>query len=209
MNSKLWIRKALSMCSMVAILATSSMVALAGEAKAAGELIVNGKDVVTVNGEAVATGRTIFTSSSIATPETTGATLNLGTAGQLSIAPGSALVLNFDNSAISVSLNTGSLRVLRASEAVSVNTGGETLTLVAGESATASAGKMDDDERDSNGNCVDTDKDGKLECDEAKSGNWLLWGAVFGGAVAAIIFGAMASSDRNIGGNTTVVSPVR
>ena len=208
MNSKLWIRKALSMCSMVAILATSSMVALAGEAKAAGELIVNGKDVVTVNGEAATSGRTIFTSSVISTPENTGATLNLGTAGQLEVAPQSALVLTFDNNAISVNLSAGSVSVLRASQAVSVNAAGEAMTLVAGESATASAGKMGDDEKDSNGKCVDTDKDGKLECDEG-GGNWLLFGAVFAGAIGAVIFGAVAASDRSFGGATTVVSPSR
>jgi hypothetical protein len=48
MNSKLWIRKALSMCLSVAVLATYSMVALAGPGKAAGELAVSGKNV---NGE--------------------------------------------------------------------------------------------------------------------------------------------------------------
>ena len=37
MNSKLWIRKALSMCLSVAVLATYSMVALAGPGRAAGE----------------------------------------------------------------------------------------------------------------------------------------------------------------------------
>ncbi len=208
MNSKLWIRNALSMCSMVAILATSSMVALAGEAKAAGELIVNGKDVVTVNGEAATSGRTIFTSSVISTPENTGATLNLGAAGQLEVAPRSALVLTFDSNAISVNLNSGSLSVLRATQAVSVNADGKALTLVAGESAMAFTGKVDDDQRDSNGNCVDTDKDGKLECD-AKSGNWLLFGGIFAGAIAAIVIAAVADTNRTLGGGTTVVSPVR
>ena len=48
MNSKLWIHKALSMCLVVAMIATYSMVALAGSEKVAGELIVTGK---TINGE--------------------------------------------------------------------------------------------------------------------------------------------------------------
>ena len=61
MNSKLWIRKALSLCLSVAILATYSMVALAGPRKVAGELTVSGKDIngeapfVLVNGEAAVT----------------------------------------------------------------------------------------------------------------------------------------------------------
>jgi len=66
MNSKLWIQKALSMCLVVAIIATYSMVALASSEKAAGELLVTGKSIngetpfVTVNGETAKTGRSVF-----------------------------------------------------------------------------------------------------------------------------------------------------
>lgn len=188
MNSKLWIRKALSMCSMVAILATSSMVALAGEAKASGELIVNGKDAVIVNGEAAKSGRTIFTSSIISTPETSGATLNLGKAGQVEVAPSTTLTVSFDSSAVDISLSSGSITNVRSAQAMNVTAGGTVQAVNVGESVNTAKAQDDDDE---------------------KSGNWLLWGAVFGGAVAAIIFGAMASSDRSLGGGATVVSPVR
>ena len=73
MNSKLWIRKALSMCLSVAVLATYSMVALAGPGKAAGELAVSGKSVsgettfVFVNGEVARSGRSVFSGSTITT----------------------------------------------------------------------------------------------------------------------------------------------
>ena len=71
MNRKLWIRKALSMCLCVALLATYSMVALAGPGKAAGELTVSGKNAngeapfVLVNGETARSGRSVFSGSTI------------------------------------------------------------------------------------------------------------------------------------------------
>ena len=42
MNSKLWIRKALTMSLTVAIFATYSMVALAGDSRTAGEIVITG-----------------------------------------------------------------------------------------------------------------------------------------------------------------------
>ena len=66
MNSKLWIRKALSTCLVFALIVTYSMVALASSGKIAGELIVAGKSVngempyVAVNGEAAKTVARFF-----------------------------------------------------------------------------------------------------------------------------------------------------
>ena len=40
MNSKLWFHKALTMCLLVAVTATCSMVALAGDGRATGEIVV-------------------------------------------------------------------------------------------------------------------------------------------------------------------------
>ena len=95
MNSKLWIRKALTMCSLVAILATYSMVALASDGKTAGEIVVTGNSAgdasaVTVNGEPVKSGRTIFSSSTISTPEGSGAIINLGKTGRIELEIGRA-----------------------------------------------------------------------------------------------------------------------
>jgi hypothetical protein len=58
MNSKLWIRKALSACLSISLLATCSAVALANS-KVSGELTVAGNGVL-VNGEAAQSGRSIF-----------------------------------------------------------------------------------------------------------------------------------------------------
>ena len=65
MNSKLWIRKALTMSLTVAIFATYSMVALAADGRTAGEIVITGNTgagAVTVNGEPAKSGRTIFSS---------------------------------------------------------------------------------------------------------------------------------------------------
>ena len=54
MNSKVWIRKAMTMSLTVAIMATYSMVALASDGRAAGEIVITGNTAaaaVTVNGE--------------------------------------------------------------------------------------------------------------------------------------------------------------
>ncbi len=189
MNSKLWIKKALSTCSMVAILATYSMVALAGDVKAAGELIVNGNNVVTVNGEAAKSGRTIFTSSIISTPADTAATLNLGKAGTIELAAGTSVTLSFDANSINVDLTSGSVTNLRSAQAVNVNARGTVKAITAGESVNAVAAQDDD---------------------KKKGGTaWWIWAAVFGGAVAVMIFAATRNDGANLGGGTTVVSPNR
>ena len=69
MNSKIWIRKALSTCLAVATLLTYSMVTLANSERLAGEISVTGKNVdgqpsfVKVNGEPAQSGRSIFSSA--------------------------------------------------------------------------------------------------------------------------------------------------
>lgn len=199
MNSKLWIRKALSLCLSVAILATYSMVALAGPAKVAGELTVSGKDIngeapfVLVNGEAARSGRSIFSTSTITTPEGTGAVVNLGKLGRLDLAPSTALTLTFDEAGVSASLTSGVVSVFGTTNKVSVKTlDGKTVQLSAGQSLAAS-GKLQDDD--------DDDKDGGAA--------WLVWAAVFGGAAAAILWTALSDGDLDINGGGTVISPTR
>ncbi len=106
MNSKVWFRKALSMCLVVATIATYSMVALAGSERVAGELLITGKNsngespYVKVNGEAAQNGRSIFSSSIIATPENADAVINLGKLGKIELAPNSTMTLTFDENGI-------------------------------------------------------------------------------------------------------------
>lgn len=199
MNSKLWIHKALTMCLMVALVATYSMVALAGEGKASGEIVVTGTgssatSTVTVNGESVKSGRTIFSSSTITTPEGAGAIINLGKVGRVELAPGTTFALTFDDAAINGELSSGSITVLNAARSVSVKTlSGELVDLSAGETASA-------------GSAAATQT-------AAKSGdsNWWMYALIFGGAVAGIVFAASDDNDNNFGSGTGSgpVSPTR
>jgi hypothetical protein len=198
MNSKLWIRKALSMCLCVAILATYSMVALAGPGKAAGELAVSGKTVngetpfVFVNGEIARTGRSVFSGSTITTSESTNAVINLSKLGKIELAPNTVLNLTFDDKGIFGDLTSGTISVLGAAENVNIKTlNGKSVQLTAGQSITAS-GMQDDDDDDDGGGAA-----------------WWGWAAVFIGATVVIIWTAMSDNDIETGQNTTVISPTR
>ena len=199
MNSKLWIRRALSMCLMVAVFATYSMVALAGSDRIAGELTVTGNGLngdlatVTVNGEAAKSGRSIFSSSIIATPSNAGAVINLGKSGIIELAPNSVFTISFDDKSVGGDLSSGKLTVLGSSSVVTVKTAsGQVVKASTGDSVNAS-GKKDDD----------PDKDGG-------SPAWWLWAIVFGGAAAGILIAATTANNRvNISGTATTVSPNR
>ena len=197
MNSKLWIRRTVSSGLMVAILATYSMVALANDGKATGELTVSAlsfsgdASFVTVNGEAAKSGRTVFSSSTIVTPENSSAVINMGKAGQIEIAPNSNITLSFDSSSAHADLNSGSVTVLNSVNGVSVTANGATSVLPAGSSASASGGGG--------------------QTNSAGTGSaWWLWAIVFGGAaVGVIITASRGNNNISLGGNGTVVSPTR
>lgn len=200
MNSKLWIRKALSMCLSVAVLATYSMVALAGPGKAAGELAVSGKNVngeapfVFVNGEVARSGRSVFSGSTVTTSESTNAVINLSKLGKIELAPNTVLNLTFDEKGISGSLASGTVSVLGAAENVNITTpNGKTVQLAAGQSVSASGAKKDDDDDD----------------DDHGGAAWWIWGGVFGAAAVVIIWTALSDGDIEVGGGGTVVSPTR
>ncbi len=200
MNSKVWIRKALSMCLVVATIATYSMVALAGSERVAGELSVSGKIIngetpfVKVNGEAAQSGRSIFSSSTIATPENASATVNIGKVGKIELAPNTTLALSFGENGISGDLLAGRVTVLNSSDTVSIKTlDGTVAKLNAGNSAVAT-GKVQDDDDSVNGG----------------GSAVLIWAAILGGAAVAIIIAATTDNNRiAVGGNSTVVSPTR
>lgn len=198
MNSKLWIRKALSTCLAVAIIATYSMVTLASSERVAGELSVSGKNIngetpfVKVNGETAQNGRSIFSSSTIVTPENANATINLGKIGAIELAPNTTLTLSFNEKEISGDLLAGQVTVLNSSDVVNIKIlDGTTLKLNAGETAVATTGKAQDD--------------------DSKGGRgWWIWALVLGGAAAGIIIAASTdNNDIQLGGTTTVVSPTR
>ena len=192
MNSKSLFHKALTMCLTFALIATYSMVALASDGKATGEIVVKGSEtsIVTVNGESVKSGRTIFSSSTITTPEGASAIVNLGKAGRLEIAPNTTFVLSFDQTGINGDLTSGSITVLNAAKSVTVKTAaGEVIALNSGDTATADAGTATKKAATSGNN------------------NWLVYGLIFGGAVAGIIWAASQNNEDQFGsGNVSPIS---
>lgn len=187
MNSKLWIRRALSTCSMVAIFATYSMVALAGTPKASGELLVSGSDdaIVTVDGQTALSGRTIFSGSTIVTSDTASAILSCGAAGSIKFAPNSTAVVSFDGSALTANLSSGSLTVVSSAQPIAVTTPTGVFNINAGETATTTS-------QDSNS--------------KKKGGSgWIWFGVILGAAAVALIGTAVVGSDSNFGSGGTVV----
>lgn len=202
MNSKLWINKALSMCLVVAVIATYSVTTLAGAGKIAGELKVTGKNFngetpsVNVNGEAAKSGRSVFSTSTIATPDEASAVIDLGKIGAIQLAPKTNLVLSFTEKGISGDLLAGSVTVLNAADSVNITTvGGGNLKLNAGETANANGQTQDDDDDGTSGGAA-----------------ILPYALILGGAVAAIVIAAGVIGDDNetqLGGGTIVVSANR
>src|SRR5688500_688835 len=94
-------------------------------ALASAELIVTGKAArgekpyVLVNGEEAFSGRTFFSNRTIATTDTTSATVSLGRLGRIDLAPSSSFNLEFSEGRIAGVLSTGSVSVT-STEGVSV-----------------------------------------------------------------------------------------
>jgi hypothetical protein len=191
-NIKRFTVKALTSFALTAFILSASMVTFAVDSKPVGEILVSGSAVegksVMVNGEPVRSGRTIFASSAISTPEGMTAVVNLGKAGRLQLASGSSINLNVSGTAISGDLTAGSITVLNAAENVGIKTAaGQTLSLAAGEMATATSTSA-------------------AKAQKGPGGlDWWVWAAIVGGAAAAIIIVAAASGDDN----NSVTSPVR
>jgi hypothetical protein len=187
------------MCLMVAVLATYSMVALAGTDRIAGELTVTGSGMngetpsVTVNGETARSGRSIFSSSIITTPANASAVINLGKIGIIELAPNTSFSVSFNDKSVSGELTAGKLTVLGAANAVSVKTAaGQTIDLMAGESVNAAGRAQDDDATNGGGTA------------------WWVWALVFGGAAAAVLVAAVNADNKvNLGGTAVTVSPSR
>ncbi len=200
MDSRLWIRKALSMCVLIATIATYSMVALANSEKIAGEILVNStgaagqNSFVKVNGETIQSGRSIFSASTIATPENAGAIVSLGKLGKIELAPNTILSLSFDEKGISGNLTEGRLTVLNATDSVVINTAdGKTATLNVGDSASSANAQTTDTTSDNNGGSAG-----------------FIFAAILGGAALAIIVAARTNNNRTIiGGGSSVISPTR
>ncbi len=199
-NKFFWLRNVTAFCLMVTVFAATSLVASAAPEKnvAMGELIVSGSSVdgnepaVMLNGEKAISGRTFFSSGTIATTETTTATVKLGKSGSVSLAPNSVLSLSFDNNVINGTLTAGQIKVAN-SEGVNVNivnADGSAIISQGGlynANTNALPAKQDDDNAVSNG------------------GQLALIGVLAGVVVVAAIY--VLTRDETPAGTT--VSPVR
>lgn len=176
-----------------AIFAINSMVVFAAPTKVAGEILVadRGADV-TVNGEVAQSGRSIFSGSTIDTPKNSGAIVSLGTLGRLELAPSTSVTLSFDEKGISASLIAGKITVVSATNSVNINGS----NYGAGQSAETSTPQADNTQTSPS---------------KSSTGSaWWIWAAVFGGALAGIVFASRTDNNRTaLGGGTTVVSPLR
>ena len=122
------LRNFTAFCLMVAVFAATSLVASAAPEKnvSMGELVVSGSSVdgnepaVMLNGEKAFNGRTFFSSGTIATTDSTTATVKLGKLGSVSLAPNSVLSLSFGDNTINGTFTAGQIKVAN-SEGVIVN----------------------------------------------------------------------------------------
>ena len=196
MTVKPLLKKSLSVFLTTAVFLTYSMVTLASTPAATGELTVTGiagtESFVSINGEAVKSSRSVFFPAVITTPENASATISFGKVGAIRVEPGTTASVNFDGRNVTANLSNGSVKVLSSEMGVAVAMpDGSAKTVPAGETATA--GRAQDDDDDDNGGAA-----------------WWLWALVFGGAAAGMIIGATYNSNEvRLGGNSTVVSPVR
>jgi hypothetical protein len=71
------------------------------------KLVTSGNRPISVNGASAAGGATLLTGATIETPDQVGATVNLGSLGELLIAPNTLLTLEFDQNGVKVTLKRG------------------------------------------------------------------------------------------------------
>lgn len=235
MSKTLWVRKTIATSLASAVFMTSSMFALAtpGNQPQLAELIVSGAaadgDIpfVSVNGERAFSGRTIQSSTTITTPSTSSATINLGKLGRVEVAPNSNFVLNFSEKGISGNLVSGNVRVVgndnsensiqtKDSVVVANQAGDKAFTVNALDNATSVTSESGVVAFNSNGksttvNAGQTQTTGQQDTDtDAGSGNIALYGLVLGAAAAVLVYVALRDNNElQFGSGSTTLSPTR
>jgi hypothetical protein len=111
MITKLWNRRSLALCLTLAFLAGSAQVVLptARAQEPMGALTVTGK--VRVNGQPAATGDIVASGSTVETAKGSSAVVSLGKLGRVEALPATQMKLRYDDSSISILIDTGSVRV--------------------------------------------------------------------------------------------------
>lgn len=159
-----------------------------------GRLSTLGQGKVIVNGNAVATGTTILSGSQLQTPEATGATILLGSAGKLDIAPKTNLTLSFDQSSIIVNVTAGDA-LLTANEGVRASfttPGGKTKVSDGKNSSSIGSPIYSSDDPDSQNSQ-------NRKCTIADIPCALFWAMVGGGAAVVIFFAATRGENPSQG----------
>lgn len=233
MSKTLWVRNTIAASLASAVFMSSSMFALAapGNQPQLAELTVTGASVegdvpfVSVNGERAVSGRSIQSATTITTPATASATVNLGKLGRVELAPNSSFVLNFNEKGISGDLVSGKVRVVgnensentvKTNDSVIVanETGDKAFTVNAVDNKTSVSSENGSVVFNSNGKTStvqtgQTQTSGQTDTDsDAGSGNVLLYSVLIGAAAGVLIY--VATSDNNeitVGTASSVVSP--
>ena len=196
---------------------TTTAFTLPARGAAAAEIMVTGqadageKPFVVVNGERAFNGRTFFSNGTIATTETSSATINLGKLGRVKLAPSSSLTLSFSDGSITGVLSKGQVSISNV-EGVSVkidtpndsikndgNSESQFAVAVAGDKLAVNVVKGT--VTNSSGKAIQDDDDDDDDDDHWKA--WA-WTAVIVGAVVTIILIVTLGDDDD-----DTVSPVR
>ncbi|MEP6924350.1 MAG: hypothetical protein ABI954_07780 [Pyrinomonadaceae bacterium] len=215
-------RSSMASVLLLTLFSTSSMFALAAtpDKRLAGELIVAGTSantdaaVVMVDGERAMSGRSVFSSSTITTSANAGATVSLGNAGRIELAPNTQLNLNFTDKTISGTIAAGQVKVFSsAGVEARIQTKDDTIVgdvnqnnlfAVDVRSGTTNAVAEMGAIYSSNGKKLvqqDADKDSDLS-----SKNVIVPLAIFAGIVAVAVIYVVTNNDNN---NEVIASPVR
>jgi len=111
MTTKIWSSRSLALCLTLAFQTGSAQVVLpsARAQERMGELTVTGK--VRINGQPGATGDIVSSGSTVETAKGSSAVVSLGKLGRVEALPETRMKLRYDDSAISILLDTGSVRV--------------------------------------------------------------------------------------------------
>lgn len=182
-----------------------------GEITVTGDLDTGEKPFVLVNGERAFSGRTFFSNGTIATTDSSTATIDFGKIGRIHLQKGSSLTLNVSDNSIVGTLSTGGLNVSNGDGvAVMIQTPGDTVTNEASSasrftvnvtSGVASISAESGVVRYNGGRSVATRQDD--DDDDDDDGNIWVPIIVIGGAIGTVLLFTAFDDDDD------VVSPVR
>ena len=111
MINRIWSSRSLALCLTLGFLAASAQFVMpnALAQDPVGQLTVTGK--VTVNGQPAATGDIVSSGSAVHTAAHSSAVVSLGKLGRVEALPDTRMKLRYDDSSISILIDTGSVRV--------------------------------------------------------------------------------------------------